>query len=178
LFQQFHDSAAISSTPVKPNNPTLAEDFTKAQSVHYNDTVAATSTAKKSVRFREAQNEADRAALFPYRDVAEETPDHGHLDNQQIHDYHSGILRRQDQELDSLGASIGRQRELSIRIGDELDEQVEILDDVDGHVDRHQSQLDRAKNRLGGVARQAKDNMGLTIITILILILVLLLIIL
>lgn len=178
MFQQFHGSAAISSTPVTPNNPALADDFAKAQTARYSDAVAATSTVKKSVRFRDAQDEANRAALLPYRDDPEEAPDHGHLDNQQIHDYHAEIIRRQDQELDTLGASIGRQRELSMRIGDELEEQVEILDHVDGHVDRHQTQLDRAKTRLGGVARQAKENMGLTIITILILILVLLLIIL
>lgn len=164
---------------MKPNDSALADDFTKVQRARYSDIVAASSTVKKSVRFRDSQDDANRAALLtPYRDEPEEAPDHSQLDNQQIHEYHSEVMRRQDQELDSLSASVGRQRELSIRIGEELDDHVQILDDVEGHVDQHHSQLDRAKKRLSGVTRRAKDNIGLTIITILILILVLLLIIL
>lgn len=67
---------------------------------------------------------------------------------------------------------------MSIQIGDELDEHVQMLDDVDRRVDRHQSSLDKARKNLGTVARKAKDNMQLTIIVILIIILVLLIIIL
>ena len=73
---------------------------------------------------------------------------------------------------------MGRQRELSIQIGNELDDQAGLLDDVDTHVSRHQTQLDRARGRLGKIARKAKDNMQLTVIFILIIILVLLIIIL
>ena len=87
-------------------------------------------------------------------------------------------MREQDDQLDNLGRSISRQRELSIQIGDELDSQVEMLDDVDEHVERHQTRLDGARKRLGTVARKAKDNKQLTIILILIIILILLIIIL
>lgn len=88
------------------------------------------------------------------------------------------MIAEQDEALDRLGVSIGRQRELSIQIGDELDEQVHMLDQVDGHVDRHQTRLDKARKNLGTVARKARDNMQMTIIVILIIILVLLIIIL
>ena len=88
------------------------------------------------------------------------------------------MIADQDEALDRLGASISRQRELSIQIGDELDEHVQMLDEVDRHVDRHQSTLDKARKNLGTVARKAKDNMQMTIILILIIILVLLIIIL
>lgn len=88
------------------------------------------------------------------------------------------MIAEQDEALDRLGESIGRQRELSIQIGDELDEHVQMLDDVDRHVDRHQTTLDRARKNLGTVARKAKDNMQMTIILVLIIILVLLIIIL
>jgi syntaxin 8 len=100
------------------------------------------------------------------------------MDNQQIHAYHSQVLADQDEALDRLGESIGRQRELSIQIGDELDEHVQMLDEVDGRVDRHQSTLDKARRSLGNVARSAKDNMSMTIIIVLIVILVLLIIVL
>jgi len=88
------------------------------------------------------------------------------------------VLQQQDEQLDRLGESIGRQRDLSIQIGDELDDHVQMLDDVEGHVDRHQTRLDGARRQLGNVARRARDNKQLTMILILIIILVLLIIIL
>lgn len=116
--------------------------------------------------------------MFPYRDEPEGPPDQSQLNNQQIHSYHKDVLRDQDEQLDRLGDTIGRQRDLSIQIGDELDEQVNMLDDVEDHVDRHQSTLDRARKSLGDVARKSRDNKQLTIILILIIVLVLLIIIL
>jgi syntaxin 8 len=82
------------------------------------------------VRFQDAplvqDDEENRNALFPYRDDPENgLLDQSHLDNQQIHAYHSRVLAEQDEQLDRLGESISRQRELSIQIGDELDEHVQ-----------------------------------------------------
>lgn len=86
------------------------------------------------------------------------------------------MLAQQDDQLDRLGVSIGRQRDLSIQIGDELDEQVEMLGEVDGHMDRTQGRLDGARAQLGKVARRAKDNKLLTVVIVLIVVLVLLII--
>ena len=146
----------------------------------------AAASSPKSVRFSDAPSAASaapedpaRAQLFPYRDDPIDAPtDQSQLDNQQIHAYHSEILAAQDEQLDRLGESIGRQRELSIQIGDELDSQVAMLDEVDGLVDRHQGRLDQARKSLGNVARKAKGNMQVTTIIVLIIILVLLIIIL
>lgn len=116
---------------------------------------------------------------MPYTDDPDDSaPDHTQLDNQQIHEYHSQVMREQDTQLDRLSESVGRTRHLSIQIGDELEEQSHMLDDIDQHVDRTQTAIDRARGRLGKIARKAKDNMQLTIIFILIIILVLLIIIL
>jgi syntaxin 8 len=84
------------------------------------------------------------------------------------------VLARQDDQLGELGQSIGRQRELSIAIGDELDEQVLMLDDVDAHVDRHQTRLDGATRRLGAVVKRARENWSITTIFVLIIVLILL----
>jgi len=142
-------------------------------------------SSPKSVRFSETPNvqaisdeDASRAALFPYRDDPSGPPDQSGLDNQQIHEYHSRVLAEQDEQLDRLGESITRQRDLSIQIGDELDSHVQMLEEVDVLVDRHQSRLDRARKALGKVARKANDNKQLTTIIILIIILVLLIIVL
>ncbi|TAQ89328.1 hypothetical protein B7494_g2305 [Chlorociboria aeruginascens] len=194
LASQFHGTPTdtTSSTISHPNDPSLANDFAAAserpqvtsssflkKSLRDSSANPAASSAK-SVRFSDApQSRGDDAALFPYRDDPTSLPpDQSHLDNQQIHAYHSQVLAEQDEALDRLGESIGRQRELSIQIGDELDEHVQMLDEVDGQVIRHQSRLEQARKNLGHVARKAKDNVQLTVIVVLIIILILLIIIL
>jgi syntaxin 8 len=68
------------------------------------------------------------------------------------------IMLDQDDSLDRLSESIGRQRELSIQIGDELDSQGELLGDLDGMVDRSRNRLDGARRRLNRFSKKAKDN--------------------
>jgi syntaxin 8 len=181
LYSRFHGSAPPSPELRKPNDPSLREGFDAAQST------PSQSRRNKSVRFRDNPNEEDpvevanRAALFSdterYRDEPE-APDQSQLDNQQIHAYHKQVLRDQDDQLDTLGQSLGRQRVLGIQMGNELDEQNELLDDVERGVDRHTTTLDRARRRLGTVARKSKDNWSWLTIGILIVILVLLIVVL
>ncbi|KAI4947708.1 hypothetical protein J4E91_006530 [Alternaria rosae] len=166
-----------SPTLTSPNNPSLTSDFAAAQS---KKPVPARQTSK-SVRFSDNTDEEDdpnRSSLFPYRDdPSDSTPDQSSLDNEQIHQYHSRVIADQDSQLDSLGASIGRQRELSMQIGDELDGQVMLLDDVEEGVDRHAAQFVRARGRLDRFSRKARENWSLTVIVVLIIILVLLIVI-
>jgi len=134
----------------------------------------------RSVRFTDTPpTYSARDALFPYRDDPDEDalPDHADFSNQQIHQYHQDVMAEQDSQLDALGHSIGRQRELSLAIGEELDEQMLVLDEVDERVDRHQSKLDGAARRLGRVARSARENWSCTAIVVLVVVLVLLIII-
>ncbi|CRK43254.1 hypothetical protein BN1723_005575 [Verticillium longisporum] len=140
----------------------------------------------RTVRFSDsapspsAADPALTAELFgPYRDEPSETEHRdatagAGLDNQQIHAYHARVLREQDDHLDRLGESIGRQRELSMQIGDELDSHVAMLDDVDAATDRHQGRLDRARRNLNKVARSAGESKQMMTIIALIIILVLL----
>lgn len=147
-----------------------------SKSVRFSDnpTISSSPTTQKT----HDDLETTRAGLFPYRDDPEDEArvpnDQGELNNEQVHTYHTQVLREQDEQLDRLGESIGRQRELSIQIGDELDSQVQLLDEVDEHVERHQTRLDGARKSLGVVARRAKDNVQLTVIFVLIVVLVLL----
>lgn len=187
LYSQFHGTAAPASPDItRPNESSLQNDFDAAQSR------PSQQRRNKSVRFRDDPNApaeeqddpvetANRAALFSdqerYRDEPS-APDQSHLDNQQIHAYHKQVLQGQDEQLDTLGASIGRQRMLGIQMGDELDEQNELLDDVQSGVDRHTSTLERAQKRLGHVARKSRDNWSWVTIGILIVILVLLIVVL
>ncbi|KAI4695595.1 hypothetical protein J4E81_005921 [Alternaria sp. BMP 2799] len=167
-----------SPTLTSPNTPSLTSDFAAAQSKK----PAPTRQTSKSVRFTDApssdSDDPNRSSLFPYRDdPSDSTPDQTPLDNEQIHQYHSRVIADQDSQLDSLGASIGRQRELSMQIGDELDGQVMLLDDVEEGVDRHAAQFVRARGRLDRFSRKARENWSLTVIVVLIIILVLLIVI-
>ncbi|KAE8150580.1 hypothetical protein BDV25DRAFT_154062 [Aspergillus avenaceus] len=137
----------------------------------------------KSVRFMDsAAEEADleRQNLFqPYRDSPSPPGvDHPDRSNEQIYDHHNQVIRDQDAQLDRLGESIGRQHQLSIQIGDELEGHVALLDGMDGDVERHQTRLDGARRRLDKVRRSAGDNWSLMTIIGLIIILVILIVIL
>ncbi|KAF2639796.1 hypothetical protein P280DRAFT_402429 [Massarina eburnea CBS 473.64] len=179
LSSQFSSTTAPTSpTLTSPNNASLHSDFAAAQKKPKARPIS------KSVRFTDDPNslsasasddDPNRASLFPYRDNPEDSaPDHEDMSNQQIHTYHSQVIREQDDQLDRLGESIGRQRELSMQIGDELEGQVLLLDEVEEGVDRHQAQFRRARGRLDRIGRKAKENWSLTVIIALIIILVLL----
>lgn len=131
-----------------------------------------------STPYRDDPDEA-RAQLLPHRksvrfsehlvdDEMDGTSNHELLSLQQQQ------MQAQDDSLDVLSRSLGRQRELSIQIGDELDEQGDLLDDMDTSVTRSQDRLDRARNRLTAFSRQAKANSHLSIILSLLLVLILL----
>lgn len=184
LYAQFHGAAPPSAETQRPNDPALRADFDAAQRI------PAQARRNKNVRFRddpsaEAQEDpidaANRAALFSdqerYRDEPS-GPDQSELDNQQIHSYHKQVLKDQDEHLDTLGQSIGRQRVLGIQMGNELEEQNILLEDVESGVDRHTTTLERARKRLGTVARKSKDNWSWVTIGILIVVLVLLIVVL
>ncbi|KIX04428.1 uncharacterized protein Z518_05296 [Rhinocladiella mackenziei CBS 650.93] len=204
LSKQFHgeNSSTTATTLSSPNDPALTEDFKRAQSRKSGDAADTkqrvsnlrkqdSQTATKNVRFRDnssqesldAQDEANRAALFPARYTDEEDPNRAqtpdpteNMTNTQIHAYHQQVIAEQDEQLDHLGESIGRQRHLAMQVGDELEGQIALLDEVDRGADRHQGRLDGAKRRLKGVGERAKQNWGMTTIIVLIVILVLLIV--
>jgi syntaxin 8 len=196
LTSQFHgfSSPSTAATLTSPNDPSLAADFADATSTKPSGSESRRGPGPKTVRFSDADDvEAQRSrdddaaarGLFGgrYRDNPDDTAgyrdriDGEDMSNQQIHAYHQQIMEDQDAQLDALGASIGRQRELSMRIGDELDDQVMMLDENEHLVDRHQSRLDRARGQLGRIARAGSENKQMVAIVVLIIILVLLIII-
>ena len=183
LYQQFSGTAAnIQPSLREANDPLLANDFISAQRTPQSRTGLNTRKTSKIVRFSDDPSEDDtinRTALMPYRDDPDDAPpNHSSLDNQQIHEYHHQVIRDQDEQLEHLSVSVRRQGELSIQIGNELDEQNGMLGETEEYVDRHQTQLDRAKKRLDGIVKKGKEGGAWTIIAILTIILLLLLIVL
>ncbi|RFU72174.1 syntaxin 8 [Trichoderma arundinaceum] len=174
LISQYHSLAGTSPSPPSDQEPNEEAD-------ELSSSAQRSSRKSKTVRFSEAPQSPSQELFGRYRDDPNASndslgySDHANgLTNQQIHQYHSQILQEQDDHLDRLGESIGRQRELSMQIGDELESHMTILDEVDHVTSRHQSRLDRAKRALGRVAKSASDNKQMAIIFVLIVILVLL----
>jgi hypothetical protein len=66
-------------------------------------------------------------------------------------------LADQDERLNLLSSSIGRQNHLSIQIGSELDLHHDLLEDTDAAMDRTAARLGRARRRLDTVAHEAKQ---------------------
>ncbi|OJJ97087.1 hypothetical protein ASPACDRAFT_45941 [Aspergillus aculeatus ATCC 16872] len=192
LSAQFHEittaiaeaaSASSSSSSgfanhVKNSSPDLKQPVPQhpsSKSVRFMDAAAAAEAA-------EADDEEHRRNLFrPYRDSPSPPPGASAasmdgLSNEQIYDHHAQALRDQDEHLDRLGESISRQHQLSIQIGDELEGHVALLDDLDGHVDRHQGRLDKARKRLDRFRRSAGENWSMMTIIGLIITLVILIV--
>lgn len=169
---QGQPNSKTAETLTHPNSEELADDFEHAAST------SPVSRKPKTVRFSDTPSSPSAELFGRYRDDPSDSAGYRDeaqgMDNQQIHQYHAQILEQQDEQLDRLGESIGRQRELSMQIGDELDSHVAMLDEVEAVTDRHQSRLDRASRMLGKVARGASENKQMTTIVVLIIILVLL----
>lgn len=183
LSSQFYGAAGSTNTETaqaSSTSPDLKQPVPQhppSKSVRFMDNSAAAAAVQDELEEEEDRN---RRNLFrPYRD--EPSPpgiDHSNMSNQQIHDHHTEVIRDQDDQLDRLGESIGRQHQLSIQIGDELDGHVALLDGMDGDVERHQTRLDGARRRLDRFRRKAGENWSLMTIVGLIIILVILIVIL
>lgn len=64
----------------------------------------------------------------------------------------------QDQHLDALSGSLNRQHEMSLQMNEELDLHRELLEDLDGDVDRTVLRLGGAANQLDRLRTSLKDH--------------------
>lgn len=68
------------------------------------------------------------------------------------------MMDEQDVRLDQLAHSIGRQRDLSVQINDELDVHHGLLQGMDEELDQTGDRLSQARRKLDRVAKGAKEN--------------------
>ncbi|KAL2809001.1 hypothetical protein BJX63DRAFT_375487 [Aspergillus granulosus] len=177
LSSQFHGpDAAATDGPSRPGSQTPQFTNVKNSSPDLKQPVPQ-HPPSKSVRFME-EDDLNRRNLFqPYRDdPSPDSVDTSGMSNQQIYDHHEQVMREQDEQLDRLGESIGRQHQLSIQIGDELDGHVALLDEMDGTVERHQSRLNNARRRVDKIQKKARENWSMMTIIGLIIVLVILIV--
>ncbi|KAJ5938949.1 hypothetical protein N7466_002083 [Penicillium verhagenii] len=177
LASQFYGESAQASNSATPDLKQPVPQHPPSKSVRFMDNSAAAAAVQEEI---DVENDRNRENLFrPYRDQPSPPgPDQSNMDNEQIYLHHDRVMRDQDDQLDRLGESIGRQHQLSIQIGDELDGHVALLDGMDGDVERHQGRLNTARRRLDRFRRKAGENWSMMTIIGLIIILVILIVIL
>ncbi|KAI9489971.1 Phox homologous domain-containing protein [Zychaea mexicana] len=80
-----------------------------------------------------------------------ETEETRGLDNEGLMQYQQQVMQDQDQQVEQFSAILARQRQLGLAIGDELETQNEVLDELDTGVDRTNVKLKFAKKKLGAI---------------------------
>lgn len=93
----------------------------------------------------------------PYRDVSP-PPSSPKQDHAELFESQKRMFASQDNQLDTLTLSIGRQRDLSLRMNEELELQGELLEELDGDVERTGLRLGRASGQLERVRRGVSEH--------------------
>nr|XP_019044184.1 syntaxin 8 [Kwoniella bestiolae CBS 10118]OCF23114.1 syntaxin 8 [Kwoniella bestiolae CBS 10118] len=98
--------------------------------------------------------------LKPFRDYPDDIDEEERgagMDHDEMLDHQQMMMDDQDERLNLLSHSIGRQNDLSVQIGSELDIHHQLLEDTDHAMDRTAQSLNRAKRRLDKVAGEARQ---------------------
>jgi regulator of vacuolar morphogenesis len=91
------------------------------------------------------------AAVSRQKQMAKETEVTRGLDNEGLLVHQQQMMDDQDQQVQQFGAILARQKQLGISIGHELETQNQILDELDGDVDRTQTKLKFANKKLNKI---------------------------
>ncbi|ANZ73196.1 BA75_01293T0 [Komagataella pastoris] len=152
-----------------------------SQNGQVNDNSQKQSKKSKSVRFKDNLIEpgVQEIAVAPYYDDAPDTKGSAinTLNNQSIFIDNQQELLRQDDVLDRLSHSVGKQREIGLTIGGEVDDQVVMLDDLEAQIDHNENTLNRARGRITKFSQMSSENgrlmsiFGLLILLILLIVL-------
>ncbi|KAK0043404.1 syntaxin-8, partial [Biomphalaria pfeifferi] len=77
------------------------------------------------------------------------------LSNTDLHQQQQHVIREQDRGLDALSHVISRQKQMAVDIGNEVDGQNELLDDIIDHTDRTGLRIQRETRHINIVERKS-----------------------
>ncbi|XP_059172676.1 syntaxin-8-like isoform X2 [Physella acuta] len=86
------------------------------------------------------------------RDEPEVFPD---MSNTDLHQHQQTVIREQDRGLEALSHVIGRQKQMALDIGNEVDSQNDLLDDIGDHMDTTDTLLQRETRHIRIVDRKS-----------------------
>lgn len=90
------------------------------------------------------------------RQVREESEHTRGYDNNALYSQQEQVIRQQDEGLEALRKSIARQKQLGMHIGDELEDQNEMLDELNEGVENTNKRLTRETQHVVRVTEKAK----------------------
>ncbi|KAI8331569.1 hypothetical protein BC941DRAFT_438730 [Chlamydoabsidia padenii] len=90
-------------------------------------------------------------AAFKQNQLAKETQVTRGLDNEGIVKYQQQLMEDQDQQVEQFSAILNRQKQLGYAIGDELETQNQLLDELDRDVGRTQTKMKFANKKLAKI---------------------------
>lgn len=111
---------------------------------------ATAATLSPPVKKKVAAGRAFGSALLQ-RQQQKETEATKGLDNQELLHYQSQMMKDQDMHVEQFTHILSRQKELGLAIYDELDNQMDVLDSLDGQVDHVQTKLDFTNRKLSKI---------------------------
>ncbi|KAI9457640.1 syntaxin-like protein [Lactarius psammicola] len=149
----------------------LPEPTASSSGTQEDDEVRGSWTPSGAEKPKKAWPSVGEHGFTPYSDDPEAGRDPAFLLQEQRR-----LMDDQDVHLDTLSHSITRQRDLSMQINDELDVHTGLLEELDHEMDNTGNRLSRAGQRLGRVAKGAKEHGSVVTIGLLILVLLILII--
>ncbi|KAH3761083.1 syntaxin 8 [Pelomyxa schiedti] len=99
--------------------------------------------------------------------------DMSHTDNRAMLQQQRDIMGEQDRVIDAIGESVVRTKEIAVAIGNEVDDQVKLIDKVGRKVDNTDGKLMKATDDIRQMKRKASNNIMLGTMCALIAILIL-----
>jgi hypothetical protein len=84
------------------------------------------------------------------------------------------IMREQDQQMDGVLSTVRNLKEMAHTIGDEVDDQMGLLDDVDERTDRTSGRLQQAQKRVDAVVKELQSGGMCTMICLIVVLFILL----
>jgi len=89
---------------------------------------------------------------------ARESPETAGLDNQGILALQQQRMAEQERRVETIGASVMRQKEIAVTIHDELTEQTQLLDEIDAHVDKTTGRVEAGTMRTRRVTEKGRQS--------------------
>ncbi|KAL1928324.1 hypothetical protein VTP01DRAFT_2680 [Rhizomucor pusillus] len=125
-----------------------ASSARRSQSLHESDKPNMTQTRRTGTTIGTGRAFGAAAAA---QKKAKETEITRGLDNDGLLRYQQQIMEDQDQQVEQFSALLARQKQIGLAIGDELEVQNQILDELDGDVDRTALKLKFANKKLATI---------------------------
>lgn len=107
-------------------------------------------------RFSASSHDDDQYGENPFAPYSDD-PEAAYSPNTMLHTQRQ-TMDEQDVRLDQLAHSIGRQRDISLQINDEIGVHHGLLEEMDEELDRTGNRLSQARRQLDRVAKGAKAN--------------------